>query len=247
LKEEFCITDLWAAEAYLVALDAGETGLLKILDRGEKIHNWMLQITTEKFPKEVQASHYSYHEAKQTVHALNYGVEPNKMSIESKLPVYVCEWQYNFYHKTYPGIKLRQVRIERELETNNRTLTSPLGRKRVFLGPKNRDLLNQAYAWPSQSCIGELAIIALTKIYYIGEASIKYPQLNLPWVFPTLDTHDGLVTRCYIGQREAVKKVMKDAFNIPIKKGDISLTIPITIGWGNNFNDIIDKEVIRYE
>ena len=56
------------------------------------------------------------------------------------------------------------ARIEIEIKTT-RSLTSFLGRKRIFLAPYSQGVLNSAYAWPSQSTIGELTNRALAKIY----------------------------------------------------------------------------------
>ncbi len=239
--EEFCYLDQWAAEAYLTALDAGEERLLKLLNEGKKIHNWMLDVTKEKFPAEVAASGYNYKRAKQTVHGLNYGMEAEKSAKESGLPLYVAQWQSLFYHGSFPGIKLRQKRIQDEL-IRTRTLTSVLGRKRVFLAPFGPELLNQAYAWPSQSCIGELTNIGLTKLMHIGLI------LKDPWMFPCLNTHDGLVIRMLKGTREQVKARVRQAFNLPLVKNGLRATIPIEVGFGPNFQEHDeDVEVIRYE
>ncbi len=255
MQEEFCITDLWAAEAYLTALDAGEPELLKMLDQGTKVHKWLQDQVLKIFP--LEAATYDYDDAKQSVHSMNYGVEPRKMSLENKLPLHINEYIYNFYHNKFPRIKFRQQRIKQELlETSS--ITSLLGRKKTFFAPMSQELLNQAYAWPSQSAIGELTLIALTKLYYLGNLAKRISSFlplpvplsslqSLPWVFPSLNTHDGLAIRCYKSNRESIKKVVKDAFNVPITKGNLTITIPVEVGWGDNFNDVTNKEIMRYE
>ena len=247
-KEEFCLVDLWAAEAYLTALDARAENLLEMLNKGIKIHQWMQDQTKEKFPD--GAKNYSYKDAKQSVHALNYGIRPPQMSVVSGLPINICEWQFNLYHTKFPGIKLRQARIKQRL-IHDRFLVSLLGKKRYFLGPLNDELYKQAYAWPSQSCIGELTIIALSKVYAIGDAKNLAAKLgkdvNVPWCYPALNTHDGLAIRCWQGEREAVRAVVKDAFDIPLTVDGETIVIPVEIGWGANFQDISGEEVIRYE
>ena len=242
--EEFAVVDQWAAEAYLTALDAGEAVLLRLLDRGVKIHNWMWEQTKAQFPDLLpdspEAEHgYNYKAAKQTVHGLNYGMEPAKGAKESGLPIHVAEWQYNHYHSTFPGIKLRQQRIRSEVE-NNRSATSLLGRKRLFFAPLSQKLLNLAYAWPSQSCIGEITNIALTRLMYWG-------RFGKPWCYPSLNTHDGIAIRSYIGEREPVTELIRKAFYIPITKGPLTIVIPVEIKWGPNFNDLDDATLLRYE
>ena len=195
----------------------------------------------EVFPKEVEEAKFDYKGAKQFVHSLNYDVEPPRMAKESGMPINVCEWVYQFYHNKFPGIKTRQFRIKKEVE-RERCLTSFLGRKINFIQPLSHDLYKRAYAWPSQSTIGELAILAMTKVYYIGIASSL--KKDLPWLFPSLNTHDGLAIRVKKGNREKVEKVIRDAFNIPLEKWGIRITIPVEIGFAPNFNDM-EKDSVK--
>lgn len=243
MDEEFAVVDQWAAEAYLTALDAGEPTLLALLDRGEKIHNWMWDQTKARFPDHLPDSPksdvgYNYKAAKQSVHGYNYGMEPSKASKESGLPLHVCEWQYNNYHSTFPGIKLRQQRIRNEVE-HQRSATSLLGRKRHFFAPYSPQLLNIAYAWSSQSAIGEITNIALTRLMIWGSH-------GKPWCYPCLNTHDGLAIRFMKGTRVEGSKLIRQAFNIPIIKGPLKLVVPVEIKWGPNFNDLGDAELLRY-
>ena len=239
MEEEFCHVDQWAAEAYLTALDAAESAYLDLLAKGIKIHKWLLERIQERFPEECKKALFDYDDAKQFVHSLNYGAEPAKMSRESGLVLYACQWAYDFYHGTFPRIKYRQQRIAHELETS-KFLVSILGRKRIFLAPRSHELLNKGYAWPSQSVIGELTNIAITKIYYFGRV------LCDPWMFPALNTHDGTAIRILRGTREKVIERVSQAFNIPLTKYGMTVVIPIEIGFGNSFNECTDKVIIRY-
>ncbi len=238
--EGFEYLDLWAAEAFPTALDAQEVGLLKMLNNGEKIHSWMLAETSKKFPKEVEKAGYEYKNAKQSVHLLNYGGGASAIARESGLPMYVCEWQYNFYHNKFPGIKMRQDRIKNEL-LSGRTITSLLGRKKVVLAPMSDDLLKQAYAWPNQSVIGELTILGMVKLHYVGRCP------SFVWCFPALNTHDGLAVRYKLGDEKAVKEITIDAFDIPLKKDNLEVRIPLEVGWAENFNDVNVEEIVRYD
>lgn len=246
--EEFALVDQWAAEAYLTALDAGEIKLMDMLNRGEKIHDWMWNVTKQAWPAFLPESSkapdgYNYKKAKQSVHALNYGVRAQKMAQESGLPIQVCEWQFGYYHSQFPGIRLRQARIKEQLAEG--FLVSVLGRKRIFIAQLNEEILNQAYAWPSQSVIGEITNIALTKLMWAGMV------LRDPWMFPALNTHDGMAIRVPKGVREKVKRRVRDAFNIPLTKNGITITIPVEIAFSTSFDDSSiekgSKEVMRYE
>ena len=235
MKEEFCYCDLWAAEAYVTALDSGETTLLQMLEGGIKIHQWLLDWITKKAPQEVKKYKFGYHNAKQFVHALNYGIAPKGMSRESQLPIDLCQMVYTFYHSEFPGIKARLERVREQLKVS-RKLRSLLGRQKYFFGPFTQDMFKDAYAWPSQSVIGELNNIAFTKLYYHSE----------PWILPCLNTHDGTVSRVFKNNREEYRQVIKAAYSIPLTKNGVTIRIPIEVGFGDNFDEIGFKRVERY-
>lgn len=239
--EEFAHCDLWAAEAFFVALDAEELEMLDMLNRGVKLHNWMLEITQERFPAECEAAGFNYKLAKQVIHSLNYDVNPSEMSRNSRLPLHVATWQYEYYHTKFPGIKNRQKRI-RETVRSQHCVSSPFGRRWQIIAPLDSrvyDPLKQAYAYGSQSGIGELTQIAGNYLYAMG-------KLGKPWCFPCLNTHDGLVIRYKKGDRQAVFDLIIKAFNIKLFVKDVSITIPIEYGWGTSFDDVQDATVHFY-
>ena len=263
--EEFALVDLYAAEAYLNALDAGELDMLRMLSgedednirqehgmrvmSGEtakkyKIHNWMLDETRKAWPEECIKADYTYKDAKQTIHGLNYNVMPDKMSKESGLPLSVTQWQYAMYHHKFPGIKGRMTRINMQLQRSH-CLTSPLGRRRFFLQDICPELYNIAYAWPSQSCIGEITEVAQNYLHLISD--MHELGMDVPFCRPVLNTHDGLAIRINPIKREEVIQQIIDAFNIPLFINSCTITIPISIGFAPNFNDMETEDVYFYK
>ena len=244
--EEYAVVDLWAAEAFVVAVEGEDVALLKLLHEGKKIHKWLLNHIRAKdttaFVKCTEDEAYKH--AKQLVHLMNYNGQPLKMSQESGLSLTLCEWIYQFYHKNFPGIQRRQLRIQEKLK-RTRTLTSLLGRQRVFLAPYGNDLLNDAYAWPSQSCIGEITIAAMGKLYYNGLLFNHEPTSLRTWTFPSLNTHDGIAIRIRKNCRNMVRDVVKKSFAIPLISGGVSTIVPVEIGWADNFNDVTGKEILK--
>jgi len=263
--EEFALVDLYAAEAYLNALDAGEVGMLKMISgldeeavwqmgdmrvmTGEtakkyKIHNWMQNKTREAWPEECEKADYSYKDAKQTIHGLNYNVQPGKMTLESGLPMTVTGWQYAMYHGKFPGIKGRMARINMQLKRTH-AMTSPLGRRRFFLMDICPELFNVAYAWPSQSTIGEVTIIAQNYLHFISD--LHEAGHPVPFCRPVLNTHDGLAIRIKDGTREEVKPYIINAFRVPMTLNDVTIIIPVSIGFADNFNDMETEDVYFYK
>lgn len=257
--EEFALVDLYAAEAYLNALDAGEMDMLRMISgmddpntsniylngmpirvmseddaKKYKIHNWMQNVTRQNFEDECDAADYTYKKAKQTIHALNYNVMPDKMRLESGLPDHVCQWQYAMYHHKFPGIKMRMQRINQQIR-RNRYLISPMGRRRFFIQDISSELFNIAYAWPSQSCIGEITEVAQNFLHHVSD--LHALGRDVPFCRPVLNTHDGLAIRIKKDTRDKVIEQIVRAFHIPLTINGITIVIPVSIAFGPNFND----------
>ena len=237
--EEFAMCDLYAAEAYYVALEAGESEMIDMLDRGDKIHNWLYEAVLNKFPKECLDSGWTYKKAKMCIHGMNYNAHANVIAAQTGLSIDVAQWIFDMYHHKFPGIQMRMDAVENQLSAK-RYLRSFMGRQRYFFAPWTDALKRQAYAWPSQSYIGELTIRGLAYLYWWG---VSYK----PWIFPILNTHDGLVNRVKKGNRDAVKAKMRQAFFYPVENQGLKIKVPVEIWWGDNFNEKKELELIRYD
>lgn len=263
--EEFLHADLYAAEAFLNFLDSGEldglkriSGLLpeqagmyettmlgdirvmtKEVSDELKIHNWLGMVIEKQFPEECKKANLQYKDAKQLIHSMNYNVQPPMMAQESGLPLRVCEWVFHMYHRKFPGIQERMERIQQELR-NGRRLNTAVGRRRYFFAELNKDLYNVAYAWPNQSCIGEVTNGAMVSCRYWS--NLYGNVLNKS----VLNTHDGIVNRIKKGTRpQAIEQTLR-AFNRRLTLRGLDITIPVSIGFGDNFNDNRDEKVYFY-
>ena len=109
----------------------------------------------------------------------------------------------------------------------------------------NSDLYNIAYAWPSQSTIGEITICAQNYLHMITD---MYEEGfgGVPFCRPVLNTHDGLAVRIKKGTRDETIDFITRAFRIPLVLHDISIIIPVSIGFGANFNENIGEQVYFY-
>jgi DNA polymerase I-like protein with 3'-5' exonuclease and polymerase domains len=240
---EFIICDLHSAEAYLVALMAQEKEQIEMLKRGEKVYTWLQQELFKRYPH--LEGTYSYKQAKQSVHSMNYGAKPRNIQISSGLPMDVAQRMYELYHTRFPGIEVRMHTIEQQI-TKYKTLRSMLGRQRVFFQKKDYKLLNMAYAWITQSTIGEVTIVAMTYLHRITEKHLAGDK-ELPYVMPLLNTHDGLVVQIPKDTREIATEYVKRAFHVPLKVGNYKMSVPIEIGFADNFNDMKEEKVYSYE
>jgi DNA polymerase I-like protein with 3'-5' exonuclease and polymerase domains len=162
------------------------------------------------------------------------------MSKESGMHINPCKDVFNMYHTKYPGIKERMDRIESQLKRSGRMETG-LGRRRYFFADPNKDLFNVAYAWPNQSTIGEVTNLAMCTLRTVSE------RMGNPLCKPVLNTHDGLIPRIKLGTREECISLVLKAFNIPLKLRGLTIRIPVSIGFGPNFNDNFDEKVYFYD
>lgn len=245
----FVYCDLYAAEAFFVALDAEEPEMIAMLNRGEKLHSWMQELIREKYPAEYEQAgfHLNNHEkgyklSKQIIHSLNYDVSVEEMSKNSGLPNHVCKYIYEYYHGKFPGIQRRQRKIK-ELMTFQRYAISPLGRKWQVVAPfdsKTFDPFKQGFAYSSQSGIGEVTQIAGS---YINNWGVH----NKPTMRLRMNNHDGLCIECPKDMIEETRKAVVRAFNIKLTKGSQSIIIPVEHGYGYNANEALDMKVHFYE
>jgi DNA polymerase I-like protein with 3'-5' exonuclease and polymerase domains len=265
--EEFIHVDLYAAEAFLNFLDAGELEGLKMIsgllpDQKDKfpfdpmpggirvmtkevsdhlkIHNWMGEQVTNYYPDEAKEAGFKYKHAKQLIHALNYNVQPPMMARESGLPRTVCQWVFNMYHAKFPGIQERMKRIQRNVRMTT-SMETALKRRRYFFADVNDKLFNVCYAWPNQSTIGEVTNRAMSNLRTWSEVDGR------PLCLPVMNTHDGLVVRRRLNEDrdECIDMIIK-AFNQPLVLRGLTIRIPVSIGFGPNFNDNFGEKVYFY-
>ncbi|MDB4261301.1 DNA polymerase [bacterium] len=263
--EEFMHIDLYAAEAFLNFLDAGELDGLRMISGllpeqegkypygmvegcrvmttdvsdGLKIHNWLGDEIRKYYAEEAEKAGLKYKHAKQMIHAMNYNVQPSMMSKESGLPLSICQWVFKMYHTKFPGIQGRMKRIQNKLKLDQ-SLSTALLRRRYFFAEINDKLYNVAYAWPNQSTIGEVTNRAMNNLREWGDGN--HGAICLP----VMNNHDGLLCRVKKGTREeCIKKALR-AFNQKLVLNGTTIRIPVSIGFGPNFNDNLGEKVYFY-
>lgn len=223
----FLNADLSQAEARVVAWLANEEALIKIFMDGGDVHREVAAWIFSKDAKQVTS--YEREKAKRTVHAANYGIGPRKFA-----SVVGCEYNeavslINRYFQVFPNIKMLQNRVVVGLKTS-RTMTTPLGRKRIFFGRWGDELFREAYAFVPQSTVGELANIGMVKVWSEVRARKLDAQIMLL-------VHDNIVIQCRPESVEEMKSILKECMEIPIIINGRSLTIPIGIKEGGNWDE----------
>lgn len=232
----FISADLSQAEARVVAYLADETRLIKAFEAGGDVHRRVASIMFDK--PEDKVTHKERELGKRIVHASNYGMGAGKMAELSDISYHEAEEKMNLYHNHFPKIRIWHMEIERQLK-KTRTLTTPLGRKRMFFGRWNAALLRDAYAYIPQSTVADITLRGMLNLYI-------YLPVECDIVF---NIHDEIVIQVPIddpimsgcgneGWHKKIKEIVIKRMTIPIQIKERTLVIPISIKIGMNWNEV---------
>ena len=226
----FLSADLSQAEARVVAYLAKEEGLIDIFESGKDIHR---QVAASIFDKKVEDVTNGERElAKRCVHASNYGMGARLFATLTELSVADAQGKLNLYHIHFPRIRIWHMEVARELK-KTRILTTPMGRKRMFFGRWNDALLRDAYAYIPQSTVADVVLKGMININ-------KALPHSCSIVF---NIHDEVVIQVPIewdllSTTYKMDKLMIKAMSIPIEIHGRTLTIPVNVKSGMNWQEV---------
>lgn len=112
-------------------------------------------------------------------HSSNYSAGPAVVARELGTTMSEAKKQLDLYHAMCPMLRIWHKKIQEQLQ-KNRTLITPLGRKRVFMDRWGDTLFRSAYAFIPQSTVGDLLNISLVDFYNAWKhtAMILWLQLH---------------------------------------------------------------------
>lgn len=245
----FVYRDYKQAEAWIVAFLARCPYLIDIFLSGRDIHTENAARIYNLRPEDVTPEMRFL--AKKGIHSANYGVQAYTTAMfinndakdtwgkpGTKITITVADAQrvIDGYFMLAPEVKsVFWADIKRALNTN-RTLTTPLGRKRTFFGrwESNDDskFLNGAYSFPPQGGVGDLTTKAWVEMYYQFKAQ-QIPAQVL------VNVHDSMMAQCTDDPEiiEATANTMSQAMAIPITIHGKTFTIPSDCKVGYNWMD----------
>lgn len=244
-------SDRVQAEAMVIAWDSQDSQRIKLFEEGQDTH-WHDTKRLFAFPKELvfepKVERVSYlskesHTLKEyrditktVVYAGSYGMGAGKLqSILSvngfALDLATCKsllaTQARF---NYPLVEW-QRKIREEVRAT-RTLISPIGRKRQFLGRLNTNLYNAAYAFQPQNVVGEITEITIQRIW---EELDDYFEI-------LLNVHDEVVGQCKLEDVPRAIKDIKRLSSYPVKIRGKVLDIPVSFRVGKNWGNLKEWE-----
>jgi len=218
--------DLSQAEARVVAYLAGENRLIGVFSNGGDIHRRNAATIFKKPEEKVSVTERTL--AKRIVHASNYGMGPRRFSKTCGIPEKEAKRLLNLYFATYPKIKLWHLKIKATLK-KTRTLTTPLGRRRTFFNEWSDSLAKEAYAYIPQSTVADILNIGLRRIYDVYNNTDTEVLLQI---------HDAVIVQTPAARVDQTAREIKRMLSVPIRINGSTLTIPVDISVGTNWNDL---------
>ena len=232
-------SDLKQAEAMMVAWLSGERREISVFERGEDIH-WInaqdiFGLSGIVYDSSNPALKVKRNLAKTIKHAGNYGTGPLKMQkVLLKNGFYFEQSECKMFlfniRNSRPMVELWKKAVENQLLTN-RTLVTPLGRKRVFYGRMGADLFRAGYAFIPQSTVGELVCMAIRDIYQKIEVDLGLCQI-------LLNVHDEVVVQCLPENVNKVALLIKGCMEREISVNSMPLKIPCDFKTGINWGEM---------
>lgn len=254
IQNVFIVGDLSQAEAMVVAELLKRCGYPKLWelyqDPDFDIHTWAASPIFNVPENEIVKKQRDV--GKLSNHSGNYGAGPNVLlnkalqqgmkGIDFQFAKQIIEAR----HKQLPGLKEWWKDVERKLR-QTRTITTCLGRRRVFFGRLDENTFRSAYGEEPQSTVGDVCNIMFARIWkkfsFVGSLLSRYPRSFRP--IPLIQVHDEVVTRCP-NIPEIINYVVKayhEASIIPLKiNKDKPLVIPIDLKIGYNWKDTVEVE-----
>ncbi len=196
----FVEIDLSQAEARVDAVLAGNFDILSVFDGPVGIHrltgSWVFGCDPSEIKKNTQVMDEKtgiacdrYYMAKTVRHAGERNMLANRLVMMTQQPIKVCQTILSTFHEKQPEIREVYHRDVKECIDATRTLRSPNGRSRQFLGRIDWKLYNEAISQLPQSIVGDQCKFSLVPTM----AEATYAKL-------LVEQHDGFMVEVPIGR-----------------------------------------------
>ena len=233
--------DYVQAEAVVVAFLSGDHVLMKMFRESfgmppslrkikHDIHRYtasvMYGIPMDKVTKEQRQI------GKILRHACNYAAGPATVAKQLNIDLREAKPLLDLYYSKNHALVAWHKRIQEQLR-RDRTLVTPFGRKRRFLGRWGEELFRQAYNFIPQSTVAELLNRALADFYYCyGD---KYNIL--------LQLHDAMYVECPEDEAMEVVRLMRRTMIRPITIGQETFYIDVDFQVGKTWGEMEELDI----
>lgn len=230
----FIQADYIGAEAHLVANVILDQKLMQAFDNGEDVHimtaAFMFNVKPEDVTKEQRTI------GKSIRHATNYSGGPAVVQKKLQIPLREAKSYLSRFTSITPQLAVWHGKLREKLQ-EDRTLITPLGRKRIFMDRWGDQLFRSAYAFIPQSTIGDLLNISFVDFYNKHKSD---PDMSC-----ALQLHDAIYISCNDTpeDRSFWAKQLYLSMHRPISLQHRDLYIGVDFKWGYDWKNMEELEL----
>jgi len=203
--------DLSQADARAVAWISGDVEMINLFLSGKDIH--------EEVGKMIGVDRNT---AKPIEHGANYCIGANTIAITAKCSTAKAKAKLEEYYSRFPAIRRWHDKVIKQIKAT-RTMTTALGRKRIFYGRFGDALWREAIAFEPQSIAsGDNMNIGLRRLYDLG-FDILFAK------------HDSVLFQVPEPLTQETVNVIKEALSVKMDINGRELIIPVEVSYGKNW------------
>lgn len=215
--------DYFQAEAVVVAHLINDIRLKQAFAIGEDIHKLTASMLFGGALEDITKDQRTM--GKVVRHSSNYAAGPAVIANVLQCSIAKAKVLLSQYHNACPQLRVWHQDIQNQLR-RDRTLITPLGRKRVFTERWGDNLFRGAYAFIPQSTVGDMLNISLGNFYYKWGKEVDI----------LLQLHDAIYIACPEEDVSLWIERLRDAmiWPIPIKHEKMLIDVDFKVGpnWG---------------
>jgi hypothetical protein len=252
--------DLRQAEARIFYWNAEVVELMKVCQNpNANIHKYIasqLYGLKEEEIEEDNSPDKPYGKSKRITHGTHYGLGVKHGAEVAECSVAIFKEVRNQYFKRFPRIPAfhREIRAKvlPQLDalgkvvnwpTGERVLVTPLGRRRLFLGRPNEDLVRKMLAFVPQSTCADYLNQGLVRLFGCKEMEIVGMLETSTILFDPMpelliQTHDGFLAQCLPEYVDVFKVTAELAICAPMVVHNKVLVIPLKLKTGENWGEL---------
>lgn len=217
--------DYIQAEAVVVAYLINDIRLKQAFANGDDIHKLTAQML---FGGELEDITKEQRDIGKAVrHSSNYAAGPAVIANKLQCAIARAKIFLSTYHNACPQLRIWHQEIQNQLR-KNRTLITPLGRKRVFTERWGDSLFRGAYAFVPQSTVGDLLNISLGNFYRRWGKEVDI----------LLQLHDAIYIACPEKDVLMWKDRLRDTMIWPIHVNHEEMIIDVDFKVGPNWGEM---------
>jgi DNA polymerase-1 len=239
----FTEADLKGADAMVVAYLSEDPVLIDLFEKGKNVHMFTAtkilwtdmtedQIKEEKklCDSEGRDNESKYFIAKKVRHSGNYKGSKVTLSESLKCSQSQAQTYLNRFLNYSPNLTKWHSEIEAKIK-KDRTLVTPLGRKRFFLDRYGPELMRSAVAHIPQDTVAHVLNIGLVRIY--NEICRTNKDINI-----LNQVHDSILIEHPPEKKEWLHQLLHDLMRVDLTINRRTFYIPVEIKTGKNWRDM---------